>query len=74
MKSSVHPRKHWSALKTASYYLSGSRFPAQGAGDEEDRRLEEELLADEKELSEHNMLVDLGGMILDASLSSGPLR
>ena len=46
--------------KRAPYYLSGSRFPAKGAGDEEDRRLEEELLADEKELSEHNMLVDLG--------------
>ncbi|MCD7763732.1 MAG: anthranilate synthase component I [Lachnospiraceae bacterium] len=32
----------------------------RGATDEEDQRLEKELLADEKELSEHNMLVDLG--------------
>ena len=28
--------------------------------EEEDRELERELLADEKELAEHNMLVDLG--------------
>ena len=27
---------------------------------EEDKALEKELLADEKELAEHNMLVDLG--------------
>ena len=40
-------------------------FPLAGTGprgkdDEEDKKLEKELLADEKELSEHNMLVDLG--------------
>ena len=28
--------------------------------EEEDQELEKELLADEKELAEHNMLVDLG--------------
>lgn len=32
----------------------------RGKTDEEDKALEEELLADEKELAEHNMLVDLG--------------
>ncbi len=38
--------------------LAGTR--AWGKNDEEDRALEKELLADEKELAEHNMLVDLG--------------
>ncbi|MCC8101180.1 MAG: anthranilate synthase component I [Clostridiales bacterium] len=41
-----------------TFPLAGTR--PRGATDEEDQRLEEELLADEKELSEHNMLVDLG--------------
>ena len=44
--------------RLTTFPVAGSR--PRGAGDEEDRRLEEELLADEKELSEHNMLVDLG--------------
>ena len=44
--------------RLTTFPVAGSR--PRGDGDEEDRRLEEELLADEKELSEHNMLVDLG--------------
>ncbi len=38
--------------------LAGTR--RRGKSLEEDKRLEQELLADEKELSEHIMLVDLG--------------
>ena len=41
-----------------TFPLAGTR--PRGATDEEDKRLETELLHDEKELSEHNMLVDLG--------------
>lgn len=41
-----------------TFPLAGTR--ARGKSDEEDRVLEAELLADEKELAEHNMLVDLG--------------
>ena len=41
-----------------TFPLAGTR--PRGRDDEEDLRLEEELLADEKELAEHNMLVDLG--------------
>lgn len=41
-----------------TFPLAGTR--ARGKSDEEDRALEAELLADEKELAEHNMLVDLG--------------
>ncbi len=41
-----------------TFPLAGSR--PRGKNTEEDRQLEKELLADEKELSEHNMLVDLG--------------
>ncbi len=41
-----------------TYPLAGTR--PRGKTPEEDKALEEELLADEKELSEHNMLVDLG--------------
>ena len=44
--------------KLYTFPLAGTR--PRGKTDEEDRRLEEELLADEKELAEHNMLVDLG--------------
>lgn len=38
--------------------IAGTR--PRGSDDAEDRRLEAELLADEKELAEHRMLVDLG--------------
>ena len=41
-----------------TFPLAGTR--PRGKTREEDLALERELLADEKELSEHNMLVDLG--------------
>ena len=41
-----------------TFPLAGTR--RRGDTDDEDRALEEELLQDEKELAEHNMLVDLG--------------
>lgn len=41
-----------------TFPLAGTR--PRGKTDAEDKALEAELLADEKELSEHNMLVDLG--------------
>ncbi len=41
-----------------TFPLAGTR--PRGATKEEDEALEKELLADEKELAEHNMLVDLG--------------
>ncbi len=41
-----------------TFPLAGTR--PRGADEEEDKALEEELLHDEKELAEHNMLVDLG--------------
>jgi anthranilate synthase component 1 len=44
--------------KLFTYPLAGTR--PRGADDSEDLALEKELLADEKELAEHNMLVDLG--------------
>ncbi len=43
-------------LKT--FPLAGTR--RRGKTEQEDQQLEKELLADEKELAEHNMLVDLG--------------
>lgn len=44
--------------RLTTFPVAGSR--PRGADEEEDKRLEKELLADEKELAEHNMLVDLG--------------
>ena len=44
--------------KLYTFPLAGTR--PRGKTEEEDRQLEAELLVDEKELAEHNMLVDLG--------------
>lgn len=44
--------------RLTTFPVAGSR--PRGATEEEDKRLELELMADEKELAEHNMLVDLG--------------
>jgi anthranilate synthase component 1 len=44
--------------RLTTFPVAGSR--PRGKTEEEDKRLEKELLADEKELAEHNMLVDLG--------------
>lgn len=44
--------------KLATFPLAGTR--PRGTTDAEDKRIEQELMRDEKELSEHNMLVDLG--------------
>ena len=44
--------------RLTTFPVAGSR--PRGRDEKEDRQLEEELLRDEKELSEHNMLVDLG--------------
>ena len=44
--------------KVSTFPLAGTRPRGKDAA--EDKALEEELLADEKELAEHNMLVDLG--------------
>lgn len=41
-----------------TFPLAGTK--PRGKTEEEDRKLEAELLSDEKELAEHNMLVDLG--------------
>ena len=42
----------------STFPLAGTR--PRGKNAEEDRALEADLLQDEKELAEHNMLVDLG--------------
>ncbi len=44
--------------RLATFPLAGTR--PRGTTDAEDKQIEEELMQDEKELSEHNMLVDLG--------------
>ncbi|BCI59907.1 anthranilate synthase component I [Solibaculum mannosilyticum] len=43
--------------KLSTYPVAGTR--PRGADDQEDAELERDLLSDEKELAEHNMLVDL---------------
>ncbi len=59
--------------KTLSTYpIAGSR--PRGKTPEEDNALEEELLKDPKELSEHNMLVDLGRNDLGKISKFGTVR
>jgi anthranilate synthase component 1 len=52
--------------------IAGTR--PRGATPSEDRQLEEELLADEKELAEHRMLVDLGRNDLGRVSAVGTVR
>lgn len=52
--------------------IAGSR--PRGKSEQEDLNLEEELLADEKELSEHNMLVDLARNDLGRVSSFGSVK
>lgn len=55
-----------------TFPLAGTR--PRGRTNEEDRYLEEELLHDEKELAEHNMLVDLGRNDLGKISDFGTVR
>ena len=55
-----------------TFPIAGTR--KRGATDEEDRALERELLSDEKELAEHNMLVDLGRNDLGRICSFGSVK
>lgn len=55
-----------------TFPLAGTR--PRGRTDDEDESLERELLADEKELAEHNMLVDLGRNDLGRVSSFGTVK
>ena len=55
-----------------TFPLAGTR--KRGLTEEEDKRLKEELLADEKELAEHHMLVDLGRNDLGRISKFGTVR
>lgn len=55
-----------------TFPLAGTR--PRGKTDEEDKALEAELLADKKELAEHNMLVDLGRNDLGKISRFGTIR
>ncbi len=61
--------------RLTTFPVAGSR--PRGKTPEEDKTLENELLADEKELSEHNMLVDLGrndlGRVSRSARSKSPI-
>jgi anthranilate synthase component 1 len=58
--------------RVATCPIAGTR--PRGANREEDRRLEEELKADPKELAEHVMLVDLGRNDVGRVSESGSVR
>ena len=58
--------------KLHTFPLAGTR--PRGAGGAEDAALEKALLADEKELAEHNMLVDLGRNDLGKISKPGSVR
>lgn len=58
--------------KLYSFPLAGTR--PRGRDAKEDARLKEELLSDEKELAEHNMLVDLGRNDLGKISELGTVR
>lgn len=55
-----------------TFPVAGSR--PRGVTPEEDKKLEAELMADEKELAEHNMLVDLGRNDLGRVCSFGSVE
>ncbi|MBP5242757.1 MAG: chorismate-binding protein, partial [Clostridia bacterium] len=58
--------------KVATFPIAGTR--PRGKTDEEDRALEAGLLQDEKEIAEHNMLVDLGRNDLGKVCKFGSVR
>lgn len=58
--------------RLTTFPVAGSR--PRGKTAEEDMALEKELLADEKELSEHNMLVDLGKYDLEGISKAGSVE
>lgn len=58
--------------KLSTFPLAGTR--RRGVSLEEDKKLEEELLNDEKELSEHNMLVELGKYDLSKVSKAGTVK
>jgi len=58
--------------KLSTFPLGGTR--RRGITDEEDIALEKELLADKKELSEHDMLVDLGKEDLGKVSKNGTVK